>query len=261
MAIGVATIVFHELAILIVARHREEGSHRSQTATAVDGAQHGAIHDVYVHIATDGTGSHGIAAEATTTAEDITIDVRGAPRANFDTSVVVGRCTDGDRATDVGHGILYDVAILTTAERRAIDTGSVRDVDLGRSDVRPGVEKNALVALAGTEEVTGHRVIVNLFQGTRYAQCAARHVDGAQASGISCLRNNRLAIAVLVVGTHIGLLVTAIDRGQDVTANDVHRGIAAYGTCSTVPFAGSIRLDAATAAKHVAVVGVAVRSC
>ena len=67
-------------------------------------------------------------------------------------------------------------------------------------------------------------------------------------------------MTVLFVDSHIGMLVTTIDAGQNMSACDVHLGIATYLTCRTVPQTWSIRNNTATATIYVAIVGVTVGS-
>ena len=249
-----------ELSIGRTVRVCEESTHRCQTAAAIEGAEHGAIIDVHCHISTYGTGCLRFTGEATTTTEHVAIHVGGSRGTDDEASITIfdsrTACTKGQSTADVGHSIAHDVTILTTTERRAIDTGIAGDVYFCLSDIGPGVEGYALVALACAEEVTGHRVCCNLRQGAGYTKGAARHVDGT----FSCsgLRYQWLTIGVLVVSTHVGQLITTIDAGKDVSASDVHHGVATDRTCVAVPFAWLVRNDAATAAEHVAIEGVTI---
>ena len=49
------------------------------------------------------------------------------------------------------------------------------------------------------------------------------------------------------------MLITAIDRGQDMSASDGHIGVASYKSCLSVPLAWSKRVFTRAAAKHVAI--------
>ena len=103
------------------------------------------------------------------------------------------------------------------------------NVDYGISDIRPGVEVDALVTLTGTEEITGDGMIMNLLQCTRNTQRTSNHVDDTR----SCSSFWRETI--IQVFTYIGLLITAIDRGQDMTTDNIHLCITIDRTCRTEP--------------------------
>ena len=152
------------------------------------------------------------------------------------------------------------MAILTSTEYRTKDMGITRDVDFCFSNVRPGVEEGALVALACTEHVAGHGVSGNLFQRTRHAECTTRHVDGTLTG--SSNRNERLiiVITIFVIITHIGMFITAIDTGQNMSAKDIHHGIATDRTRLSVPFARLIRIESRAATEHVTKEGMSVGS-
>ena len=168
-----------------------------------------------------------------------------------------------DRAANVGDGIVDDVTILTATECRTIDTGTAANVHLGINDVCPGVEEDALVTLTCTKHIAGMWVSLHISLDTRHADSTTRHVDGTLTScnlaGVFILyRYHKCAMSILRICTHVGLFITAINAGQDMSASDVHHRIATYGTSCAVPLAWSIRDRAATTAKHVTVVGVAV---
>ena len=95
------------------------------------------------------------------------------------------------------------MTILSTAEDRSEDC-SACNIHFHFIDICPGVEVCTLVTLSGTEEIAGHGVIGNLLQCTRYAQGAARHIDGTLTHHVCCL-------------------ITAIYICQDMTARDIHR--------------------------------------
>ena len=145
------------------------------------------------------------------------------------------------------------MTVLTTTEGRAVDTGTTGDVDLCLAHVGPFVKSDTRITLTGPEYVAGHGMIGNVLFCARYADRATRHVDDTLARS-----RKKSAITCIVVCTHVSMLVTAIDAGQDMTASDIHPGISTYGTSLTVPFARSIRHDTTSATKHVAVIGVAI---
>ena len=100
------------------------------------------------------------------------------------------------------------MTVLTTAEDRTEDPAA-SDIHNRFLDVRPSVEVDTLVTLTGTEEVTSHRVSLHLLHSTRNAQRTATHVDSSRA-------------------IYVSTLVTAIDTGQNMTALDIHNGIAIH---------------------------------
>ena len=165
--------------------------------------------------------------------------------------------TNSDSATDVGHSITYDVTILTTTKYRTIDTSIACDVDLSIDDVRPSVEEDTLVTLTSTKKVTRYRVSGYLIQGARYTKCATHHIDGTLTSR---LRYDRFTILIVCVRTHIRMLITTIDAGQDMTTGDVHHRIATYNTCRTVPFTWCIWYNTTTTTKDVSIIGMTILS-
>ena len=104
------------------------------------------------------------------------------------------------------------MAVLTTAEHRAVDFAAGY-LDHSVLNICVFVEEDALVALAGTEEVAGDGVSVNLGQRARHAYRAAGHLD------CRCT-------------VHIGGLVTAIDVGQDMAATDGHVRVTLHPSCA-----------------------------
>ena len=228
-----------------VDRH-QPGAHGGQTTTAIDGAQHGATLNIDIDVARHDACREGLAAETAATTEDVTVDIGGAEGANQGSllasgnrrivgchSVIVG-CR-----SDVHLSIAQHMAILGAAEDRAVDPAA-RDVDLGAGDVSPGVEEDALVTLAAAKEVAGNRMISNLVEGARHAQGgAAAEVHSAAA-------------------LDVGVLVAAIDGGEDMTARDSDGGVALDDTCRLKPLAGSRGGAAGAAAEDVTVESVAV---
>ena len=86
VAVGSSTFtrpVFLQLTIERTLRVGEECAHRSQTAAAVDGAEHGAARNGHIHIAAHRACRQRLARETAATAEDVAVDVRGAPGANL----------------------------------------------------------------------------------------------------------------------------------------------------------------------------------
>ena len=115
------------------------------------------------------------------------------------------------------------MTILTTAEDRTIDC-TASDIHNGILYIGLFIEEDTCVTFAGTEEVAGDRVFVNLTKCTGHTECgSSAEVDGRRTG-------------------HVGHLVTAINVCQDMTARDVYRGITADRTRSKVPLACSIRI-------------------
>ena len=114
------------------------------------------------------------------------------------------------------------MTILTAAEDGAVDD-TARDVNIDVLDVGAHVEVYTLVALTATEEVAGYGVSSNLIQRTRHTQRTARHRD-VSSTGDICQ------------------LVTTIDVRQDMTAADVHVGVALYQTGRRQPLVSAIAL-------------------
>ena len=131
------------------------------------------------------------------------------------------------------------MTVFTASKYGAEYAGCTRYCDSCILDIGPGVEEYTLVTLTGTKQVAGNRMCFHLLHSTRYTQCTSRHGNGGIAG-------------------YIGMLVTAIYAGKDVTASNCYRGITAYRTGSTMPFTRSIRNKSATAAKYVTVVGMTI---
>ena len=212
----------------------QTGSHRSQTATAIDRAQHGATRNSHRHISYNSASCQCLTTEATTTTEDVTINVGGTPRTYLNIRMGVCCLTNSNTATNVYSSVSKYVTILTTTEDGAEDAGGTRDVHLCFAYIRPLIEEYALVTLTGTEEVAGHGVSRHLFVCTRHTECTTHHVDGTLA--LVCYDGQ------IFSGTDISHLVTAIDTGQDMTANDIYYGIATHITCLAMPLTRFIRI-------------------
>ena len=71
IAVGYRTGVLLKLTVIRIIKGNEIGSHRSQTAAAVNRAEHGATLDVYFCIATNTTCGKGATREATSAAVHI----------------------------------------------------------------------------------------------------------------------------------------------------------------------------------------------
>ena len=83
MTMGLSSSIFLQLAIFVCVRISEVSAHRSQTSTAIDGAQHGTAADIHFHVAANAACRQRLAREAAAAAEDVAVDVRGAPGANL----------------------------------------------------------------------------------------------------------------------------------------------------------------------------------
>ena len=152
-----------QLAIIVVTNGYEVGTHRGQTAAAVDGAEHGGSHrsarhgvvvDIDFDVAADGAGRVGRAAESAAAAEDIAVDIRGAPGA------YPGSAVDGHL------GVAQHVTILAAAEDGTEDEAAA-DLHGDILHVGAHVELGTLVTLAGTEEVAGDGVVGDGVDGSR----------------------------------------------------------------------------------------------
>ena len=217
----------HLTIVLCLGGRHKPGAHGGQTATAVNGAQHGTAFDIDGDVATHDTCRESFAAESTAAAEDIAIDIGGAKGADF-----------GVGATDSHRGVAEDVTVLAATEDGAVNPAS-GDIDRGAGDLSPGVEEDALVALATTEEVAGDRVVVNLVKGAGHAKGSAAHVDST-------------------IALDVGKLVATIGAGEDMAACDVELRVAVDDTCRLQPFTRNIGEVSRTATEDVAVEGMAV---
>ena len=210
--INICSIIRLQLTVTGIGHSRKSRADRRQTASAIDGAQHGAVADVYLHVATHGTGRQGLARESTTTAEDVSIDIRRSRSADVRISGRHGlfACSHGHVLTGLdGHACVgQHVTVLTAAEDRAVDAGLVAHLHDRIVHVGPGVEVDALVALTGTEEVTRHGVSGNLLQRAGHAQRTATHLHGAFTIHIL---NGGSTIQIILEFTHVGHLVAAVD--------------------------------------------------
>ena len=201
---GVAVVVSLHLAVKRIVNKYERRTHRGQTPATIHGAEHGTSADVERHVATHRASREGIARETTTAAKHVAVDVGIAVSADVGTGFNVHR------------DIAEHVAVLATAKRRTEDERIVADVDFGIFDIGPSVEHDTLVALACAKEVTGDRVVSDVLKRTRHSDGATRHIDGASAH-------------------HVGLLVAAIDVGEDMATGDVDHGIAPHTPCRAAP--------------------------
>ena len=159
--------------------------------------------------------------------------------------------------TDVQFHVAQHVAIFTTTQYRTInDTAS--DIDFCFIDISPSVEESSGVTLTSSIEVASYGMGYYLITCTRNTEsCISTKVDRTFSSR---LIYNRLVIFILSVRTYIGLLITTIDRCQDMTACNIHIGITTNNTSRTMPFTWSIREVARTTTKHIAVEGMTIIS-
>ena len=196
---------------------------------------------------------------------DGTIYVRGSRSTYLQTTLGCVCClTNSDTATNVHLCIAQDVTILTATEDGTEDAGSATDVDFRLLHVGPGVESCALVSLTGTEEVTGHRVILCIFICTRHAKRTTHHVDSTLTAGHVY---QRLSFGIIGICTHIGCLVTAIYTGQNMTTSNIYHRITIHGTSRTKPLVSNdstlnildlIRIITRTATEYTTIVGMTV---
>ena len=216
MTVRSISIILLKLTVEFAFRISEQGSNRGQASTTIDTSEYLTIIDVYLNVTTDGSGRLCIATEPTASAKHVTFRIRSTRCTNDNIRVRVISLANFDSATDVCLCIAEDMTILTSTEGRAIDASGSRDIDLSAGYVCPRVEVDTLVTLTGTEEITDYRMRQFLLIGTWYTHSTTRHVDGTTAR-------------------HVGLLVTAIGTGQNVSACDIHHGITSYRTCCTEP--------------------------
>ena len=204
MTVGLTAGIFYKVTIIRIFRCCKRRTDRSQTPTTIDATEHGTTADVQCDITTHSTGRLCITTEATATAENVTIDIRGS--CSTDLGIITA-----DRHLH----ITQHVTILTTAKGRAEDM-STSDIHNRFLNIRPGIEVDTLVTLTGTKEIASHRMGLNLCYSTWHTKCSTRHIDCRS----TC---------------HVGTFVTAIDTGQNMTALDIHHGITTYRTSFTVP--------------------------
>ena len=171
-------------------------------------------------------------------------------------SITYNTCCNS--TADNRHCITNDVTILTATEHRTINFCSARYINRGSAHIGPCIEEHTLVALTSTEHVANDRIKINLFLSTWYANGTTRYVDGTSACAFFLKCCCRLAIATQRIRTHIGILISAINTGQDVSASDIHLGITCYRTCCTMPFSSSKRNNTTATAKHVTIICMAV---
>ena len=169
-------------------------AHRGQTSTAIDRTKHSTTIDGQINRAAYITGGQCLTTKSTTTTEHVTIHVCGTDRTNSRTCTI--SLAYGNRR------VSQYVTILTTAEYRSINPTALNLND-SILHIRFLVEVDTLVTLSCTEEVTSHRMILNLLSRTRHANRSARHGNMSRTQ-------------------HIGSLVTTIDVRQDMTTADFH---------------------------------------
>ena len=210
----VATIGFHKV-----------GTHRSQTTTAIDGAEHSAAAEVDIDVAAHHACGEGHAGETTTATKHVAVHVGTTRRADdgMEVHITVSGIPDDNQC------VANHVTVFTATEDGAVDDAACH-IHIGVDNVGLGVEDSARVALACAEEVAGDGVTGDLFEITRHTQGTTIHLD----SGIA-IHQRVVAIPILEVLAHAGDFVTAIHRGKDVTTGDFDRGVASYTTRRRVP--------------------------
>ena len=72
---GVVLVVGTHNAVVGISVGVETVAHRGQTATAVDGTEHGAARDVDGNVASHVAGGQGVATETAAAAEDVAVDI------------------------------------------------------------------------------------------------------------------------------------------------------------------------------------------
>ena len=199
MDAGVVLVVGTHDAVSGISVGVEAVAHRGQTAATVDGAEHGAAGDVDGDVATHVAGGQGVATETAAAAEDVAVDVGGAPGAYISVGL------------DFHQNVTHDVTILAAAEDRAVNTAAV-DGDTDFLDVGAGVEAHALVALAGTKEVAGDGVSLDLREGAGHTEGATAEDDGAGVENVA-------------------QLAAAIEACEDVTAGNLDTGVTHDTAC------------------------------
>ena len=144
-----------------------------------------------------------------------------------------------DTLSNVQRNIAEHVAILAAAKHRAEDESIITNVHYGIFDIGPGAERVTLVAFACTKKITSDRVVLDVLKRTRHAEGATRHIDGAGAH-------------------NVGLLVAAINVGEDMATGNVDHGIAPHTPRRTPPNRLLVhfipeRIIARTTSKNVAI--------
>ena len=267
MAIRVTVVIVFELSVGVVGSRRKAYTHRCQTATAIDISKHRTVRDVDSDIAAHTTGCQSRTRVTAATTKDVTIHVGGTRASNLQlfaigreglttvAGITIAIEVDFYDATDVGHGVRYDVTVLTSTECGAEDAGCARDVHFGLYDIGPCVEEDALVTLTCSEEVTGHGMLNHALKNARCTERTTHHVNRTLTS---CYRYCRFTIAIIRIYTHVGYFVAAIEAGHDVTSSDVNLRITTYETCLAVPLTRLVRVFTRATSIHVAVIGVTV---
>ena len=232
-------VVSHHLAIARNSFIEQSVAHRTQTTTAIDRAKHCTTRDFQSYATSHVTGRVGITAETTTATKDVTIHVGGTPSTNLRTNRdrILWVCIIHS-ILNIHRHITQHVTILTATEGRAIYP-SARDIYLYIVHIGLFVEQYTWVTLTTTEQIASNRVSSNLTKRTRHTDSTTRHID----STLTC---------------HIGQFVSSIDIGQDMSALDIHYGVATHITSLPVPFTCSVWEVTRAATKDIAIEGTSV---
>ena len=148
------------------------------------------------------------------------------------------------------------MTIRTTAEHRTIDFCSARYINRGGAHISPSVKEHTLVTFTGTKYIANDRIIIYLLLGTRHTDSTTRYIDGTSTPRRkSCCR---FAIVTQRIRSHIGMLISTVNAGENMSTCDIHLSSTSNRTCRTVPLARSKWNDTTTATKHVAVISMSV---
>ena len=139
-------------------------AHRTVTASAIDGAQHGTTTNVDLDVSTHSSSGEGFGVEATASTENIAVNIGITYGANSGLVAYI----------DID--ITNDVAFLSATKQRTV-YDAVRHLHVGVSHVSPCVEIDTRVAFTRTIKVACDRMFLDLLIGTRNTQSAARHDD------------------------------------------------------------------------------------
>ena len=138
-------------------RIKESIAYGSHTSAAIDGAEYLTTLDFQLDAASHITRRIGFTTEATSTAEDVAIDVGGAPCADCRAA----RCGDTFCRCLLAYGyrhVAQHMAVLTAAIYGAVDDAA-GDFNFNILHVGYFIKINARVALSSTIDVAGHRIL------------------------------------------------------------------------------------------------------
>ena len=158
MTVGVTTAIINELSCGSILIFGEVNTYRCQSATSIDRTiQFWRSTDINCCIAANGTSRQFCSRESTATTEDVTIHVGSTAHTDFGTT------------RDIHHCISRDVTILSTTKHRTEDARCTTHLHTCVPNVGVHSEVFTLVTLTTTKEVTGHRLLQNIFIRTRHA--------------------------------------------------------------------------------------------